>query len=342
MSSSPISNRYEFLFLFDCVNGNPNGDPDAGNAPRIDPQTMRGLVSDVALKRRIRNYIQAVCGNASPNAIFIEHACNLNKHIALAHEETVGQVHVEKKKGKKGEDSETEEGGGAQKKDVKQARDFMCRSFFDVRTFGAVMSTGANAGQVRGPVQIAFAQSVDPILSLDASITRMANAGGEKHFSSKQHQEWEDAQPEDKLRTMGRKSLIPYGLFVGRGFISAFLAEQTGFSEDDLKLLWRAILGMYEHDRSASKGLMTVHPEYAFVFKHVGTSSNEQRAQEAKLGCAHAHKLFQIVESKIIPATRRGLDAPRSIEDYKPLPTIEQVRAELPKGVEAHLMADLA
>jgi CRISPR-associated protein Csd2 len=218
----------------------------------------------------------------------------------------------------------------------------MCRSFFDVRTFGAVMSTGANAGQVRGPVQIAFAQSVDPILSLDASITRMANAGGEKHFSSKQHQEWEDAQPEDKLRTMGRKSLIPYGLFVGRGFISAFLAEQTGFSEDDLKLLWRAILGMYEHDRSASKGLMTVHPEYAFVFKHVGTSSNEQRAQEAKLGCAHAHKLFQIVESKIIPATRRGLDAPRSIEDYKPLPTIEQVRAELPKGVEAHLMADLA
>lgn len=335
---NPIQNRYEFIFLFDCTNGNPNGDPDAGNSPRIDPQTMRGLVSDVALKRRIRNYVQLASGNTAPNAIFIEHASNINKHIALAHESESGRVPVEtKKKGKKGEEVDVEEGGGAKKKDVGKARDFMCRNFYDVRTFGAVMSTGANAGQVRGPVQIAFAQSQDPILSLDASITRMANAGGDRHFSSAQHQAWEDEQPEDKLRTMGRKSLIPYGLFIARGFISAFLAEQTRFTEDDLRLLWRAILGMYEHDRSASKGLMTVHPEYAFVFKHVGTDSDEkQRVQQARLGCAHAHKLFDIVESKI-----PHREAARSIAEYAPLPTIDQLRAECPKGVEAHLMADL-
>jgi CRISPR-associated protein Csd2 len=334
-----IANRYEFIFLFDCTNGNPNGDPDAGNAPRIDPQTMRGLVSDVALKRRIRNYVQLACGNASPNSIFIEHASNINKHIALAHEQVSGSVPVDtKKKGKKGEETDEEEGGGAKKKDVGEARRFMCRNFYDVRAFGAVMSTGANAGQVRGPVQIAFAQSQDPILSLDVSITRMANAGGERHFSSAEHQKWEDDQPEDKLRTMGRKSLIPYGLYVGRGFISAFLAEQTGFSDDDLKLLWRAILGMYEHDRSASKGLMTVHPKYAFVFKHVGTDSDgNQRAQQAKLGCAHAHKLFNLVESKI-----PHREAARSIADYEPLPEIDQVRKECPEGVEARLMADLA
>ncbi len=331
--TTPISNRYEFLFLFDCQNGNPNGDPDAGNAPRMDPQDMRGLVSDVAVKRRIRNYVQLARGNRMAEdgrpgyAIFIEHAINLNRPIAKAHEET-GGLPDEKK--------------GAGKDKVEGAKQWICRNFYDVRAFGAVMSTGANAGQVRGPVQIAFSRSVDPILALDASITRMAVAENVKGArSSKDIKKWEDDQPEDKLRTMGRKSLIPYGLYVGKGFISANLADPThggtGFSEDDLKLLWEAILNMYEHDRSSSKGLMTVHPEYSFVFKHVGTDTNtEQRVRQAMLGCTPAHKLFDLVESKI-----PHVEAPRSITDYENLPTVERIRPELPKGVEAYRMDEL-
>jgi len=323
----PISNRYEFLFLFDCENGNPNGDPDAGNAPRMDPQDMRGLVSDVAIKRRIRNYVQFARDNKSPNCIFVEHATNLNRPIAVAHEETGGIPDPKR---------------GANKDKVEAAKQWICKNFYDVRTFGAVMSTGANAGQVRGPVQIAFARSFDPILPLDASITRMAvaeNIKGAK--SSADIKKWEDEQPEDKLRTMGRKSLIPYGLYIGKGFISANLADPahggTSFSETDLKLLFEAILNMYEHDRSSSKGVMTVHPEYTFVFKHVGTDTDQiQRVREAKLGCAPAHKLFDLVESRI-----RHVMAPRSIKDYGDLPTPMAIRSELPSGVEVYGMSEL-
>ena len=332
--TTPIANRYEFLFLFDCQNGNPNGDPDAGNAPRMDPQDMRGLVSDVAIKRRIRNYVQVAQNNQSPFAIFVEHATNLNRPIAEAHEQTGGMppFDVKKKKWKSTKD----------KADAAQI--WLCKKFFDIRAFGAVLSTGPNAGQVRGPVQIAFSKSVDPILPLDASITRMAVADNEikgPKIGSADFKKWEDEQPEDQLRTMGRKSLIPYGLYVGKGFISANLADPkhggTGFSEADLKLLWEAILNMYEHDRSSSKGLMTVHPEYTFVFKHVGTDTNEeQRARQARLGCAPAHKLFDLVESKISNVT-----APRSIKDYGDLPTPETIRTELPSGVEVYSMADL-
>lgn len=334
--SNVITNRYEFLFLFDCQNGNPNGDPDAGNAPRMDPQDMRGLVSDVAVKRRIRNYVQIARGNSMAenekpgHAIFIEHASNLNVAIARAHEEAGDKKILGEK--------------GATKADVEEARKWMCRNFYDVRTFGAVMSTGANAGQVRGAVQIAFSRSVDPILPLDASITRMAIAkpdgGKAKQMSSADLKKWTDEQPEDELRTMGRKSLIPYGLYIGKGFISANLADPahggTGFSEDDLKLLWEAVLNMYEHDRSSSKGLMTVHAEHTFVFKHVGTDSDiEQRARQARLGCAPAHKLFDLVESGI-----SSVKAPRSIKDYGDLPTPEQIRAEMPKGVEVYSMTE--
>ena len=323
--TTPIENRYEFVFLFDCENGNPNGDPDAGNAPRIDPEDHHGLVSDVALKRRIRNYVQVAGGNASPNAIFVEHATNLNKPITLAHEETGGLPDGKKK---------------ASKDKVGQARDWMCANFYDVRTFGAVMSTGPNAGQVRGPVQFAWARSADRILPLDASITRMAVAEDVKSAkSSADIEAWENEQPEDKLRTMGRKSLIPYGLYIAKGFISGHLAQQTKFSEDDLKLFFRAILDMYEHDRSASKGVMTVHPDHAFVFKHVGTDSDaEQRKRQAILGCAHAHKLFDKVTSRV-SATSEG--APRSLGDYA-LPSIDDLRPDMPAGVEVHLMADLA
>ena len=321
-----IENRYEFIFLFDCENGNPNGDPDAANAPRIDPQDMHGLVSDVAQKRRLRNYVQLAKGNQMPNAIFVEHATNLNRPIAQAHEQTAGGI--------------AESDKGAPKKKVGLTRQWMCKNFYDVRAFGAVMSTGLNAGQVRGPVQLTFARSVDPILPLDVSITRMAVAEDVKGAKTVADLiAWEDKQPEEKLRTMGRKSLIPYGLFVAKGFISANLAEQTGFDDADLRLLWQAILNMYEHDRSSSKGIMTVHPEYAFCFRHVGTDTDlEQRKREAKLGCGQAHRLFSLVTDGI--RRKSGVEAARSIGDYE-LPSLESICKGCPPGVEAHRLADL-
>ena len=309
-----ITNRYEFLFLFDCENGNPNGDPDAGNAPRIDPQDMHGLVSDVAIKRRIRNYVQIARDNEMPNAIFVEHACNLNRPIAKAHEEANGGMPDAKK--------------GATKSQVHAARDWMCANFFDVRAFGAVMSTGPNAGQVRGPVQIAFARSLDPVLPLDVSITRMAVAEEVRGATgSADYEAWEAEQPEDKLRTMGRKALIPYGLYLGKGFISAHLAQQTRFTRDDLKLLFEAILNMYEHDRSASKGLMTVRRP-VFVFKHVGTGNDEkQRRAQAMLGCSPAQILFEEV---VKIRKREGVESPRSFGDYQ----VEVLSDAVPAGVE--------
>jgi len=309
--SEAITNRYEFMFLFDCENGNPNGDPDAGNAPRIDPQDMRGLVSDVALKRRIRNYVQVARGNQMPNAIFVEHATNLNTPIVRSHEETDGGFVPGKK---------------ANKDKVALARKWMCENFYDVRTFGAVMSTGANAGQVRGPVQLAFARSVDPVLPMDISITRMAVAADVKGAKSSQdYLKWTADQPEDELRTMGRKSLIPYGLYVAKGFVSAHLARGTGFSEDDLELLWEAILNMYEHDRSASKGVMSVRPPI-YVFKHEGTDSDPaQRQRQAMLGCAPAHELFALIEVKKLD----DVDSPRAFSDY----TVTVHEDKVPAGV---------
>jgi CRISPR-associated protein Csd2 len=314
---SIIENRYEFICLFDCENGNPNGDPDAANAPRIDPQDLRGLVSDVALKRRVRNYVQVAKGNNSPNAIFIQHGTNLNRPITLSHEKTEGGLSVQ--------------GKGAPKAKVELARQWMCANFYDVRTFGAVMSTGPNAGQVRGPVQFSFARSVDPVLPMDISITRMAVAETVREAkSSKDYEEWEKQQPEDQLRTMGRKALIPYGLYAFKGFISAHLAEDTLFVEEDLSLLWEALLKMFEHDRSASKGVMSIR-EPIFVFKHVGTDTDEdQRKRQTKLGCAPAHKLFDLVQI----AKKAGVEVPRSSADY----TVTFHMSRLPKGVEAHFV----
>ena len=321
--SNSISNRYEFLCLFDCENGNPNGDPDADNAPRIDPEDMHGLVSDVAVKRRIRNYVQVARGNAlaengkQGTAIFIQHASALNVQIAKAHEATGGMPPVVK-------------GAFSPNKDkVLAASQWMCRNFFDVRTFGAVLSTGPNAGQVRGPVQIAFSRSYDPICPLDVSITRVAttkdNITASKTTSSETYRQWEADQPEDKLRTMGRKSLIPYGLYGCRGFISAHLAGNTGFNDDDLELLWEALKNMYEHDRSASKGLMTV--QKLFAFKHVGTDSdNGQRERQAILGCAPAHTLFDLIQIN----KKEGVTSPRSFRDY----VVGVDRENVPAGVE--------
>lgn len=326
-----IKNRYEFIFAFDCENGNPNGDPDAGNAPRLDPQDLHGLVSDVAFKRRIRNYVQIAMGNQAPNAILIEHASNLNTKIARAHEETGGMPKFDGKKWVPG------------KEKVAAAAEWLCANFYDVRTFGAVLSTGPNAGQIRGPVQLSFARSVDPILPMDVAITRVAVADNSikgKDVGSEEFANWEREQPEDALRTMGRKSLIPYGLYIGKGFISANLAQKVNFTDDDLKMLFQAILNMYEHDRSASKGIMTVHPEHSFVFKHVGNDTDlKQRERQAILGCSHAHKLFDLVTSRI--SRKPECDSARRISDYN-LPVIADLQPHLPSGVEVHLMADLA
>ena len=316
-----IQNRYEFLYLFDCENGNPNGDPDAGNSPRIDPEDMHGLVSDVAIKRRVRNYIQIAFGNTAPNAIFVEHATNLNRPITAAHVATDGAP-----------------GGGGNRQQVGRARDWMCQQFFDVRTFGAVMSTGANAGQVRGPVQVAFSRSIDPIFPMDAAITRMAVAEKVRGANTvEDYQKWEDGQEEDSLRTMGRKALIPYGLYVAKGFVSANLAAGTGFSDDDLTHLWDALKGMWDHDRSASKGVMSCRGLY--VFKHVGTDSDViQRVRQAMLGCAPAQRLldFSAPDRKagnpiIEIFHREGLSgSPRTFSDYDVAVHVSR----LPKGVE--------
>ncbi|HLH79931.1 MAG TPA: type I-C CRISPR-associated protein Cas7/Csd2 [Chthonomonas sp.] len=327
--SKPISNRYEFLYFFDCQDGNPNGDPDAGNAPRVDPEDMHGIVSDVALKRRVRNYVLAKHENRMPYAIFIEHATNLNRHITRAHEETGGLKLKTSKEDK------------ASKEKVLEARDWMCANFYDVRTFGAVMSTGPNAGQVRGPVQISFARSIDPIYPLEISITRMAIAEdvqGAK--SSEDYLKWEQEQPEDQLRTMGRKSLISYGLYLARGFVSAHLAQKddmfrgTGFSEADLELLWEALCNMYDHDRSSSKGMMSARK--LIVFKHVGTDTiPEQRKRQAILGCAPAYRLLDVGGSEdhgeIVRVWRKDPQKPaRSFHDY----CLEIYADRVPAGVE--------
>jgi len=317
--SDPIKNRHEFLYLFDCENGNPNGDPDAGNAPRVDPEDMHGLVSDVALKRRVRNYVQEAKGNEIPFAIFVEHATNLNTPIARAHEERNGGYDAAKK---------------ANKDKVARATAYMCESFYDVRTFGAVMSTGPNAGQVRGPVQFSFARSLGPVLPLDLSITRMAVAGpeGKKILdSSAAYARWEAEQPEDELRTMGRKALIPYGLYVAKGFISAHLAQGTGFSQEDLNLFWEALLNMYDHDRSASKGMMSARK--LIVFKHVGTDTDAaKRQRQCILGCAPAHKLLDLGEIVEVRLNREDDDKtpPRRFSDYK----TEIHRDRIPAGIE--------
>lgn len=320
--SNLIQNRYEFLLLFDCERGNPNGDPDAGNLPRMDPQDGHGLVSDVALKRRIRNYVQAAKGNQPPYAIFVQHGSALNKEIARAHENTGGMPPVKSKK------------FVSTSAKAKAAREWMCEQFYDIRTFGAVLSTGPNAGQVRGPVQIAFSRSIHPVLPLDLGITRQATTDdkieAKSDVTSATYEKWEAEQSEDKLRTMGRKTLIPYGLYAAKGFISANLAEQTLFSEDDLKLLWDALLGMFDHDRSASKGIMST--QRLFVFKHVGDTP-----EKSKLGVAHAHRLLDI-DTDLLPNEKavvsirlaNGIKHPRSFEQYK----IEARGGKLPASIE--------
>lgn len=297
--SSPIKNRYDFALMFDVQDGNPNGDPDAGNLPRVDAETGCGLVTDVCLKRKVRNYAMLTKASAPGYDIFVKEKGVLNRAIAEAYE-TLGidleKAPADEKDGKKRNDK-----GSGQGKEVEKARDQMCKAFYDIRTFGAVMSTGANAGQVRGPVQMTFGRSVDRIVSLEHSITRMAVATEEEA----------EKQSGDN-RTMGRKNTVPYGLYVAHGFVSAHLAAQTKFSEDDLKLLWDALVNLFEHDRSAARGLMATRR--LIVFKH-----------ESALGNAPAHKLFERVT-----VTRKDDSKPaRAFSDYEVIVNL----ANLPQGV---------
>lgn len=303
-----IQNRYEFMYYVSCVNANPNGDPDMGNTPRIDPETKTGFITDVATKRRIRNYIQTAFEGQDGMGIIIQQSTNINRFIAQA-KRAAGVEDCAK-----------------QREAVYAGRQKACELFYDVRTFGAVMSTGPNAGQVRGPVQITFGKSLDPVLPMDVSITRMAVADNIKDGTLEQYEESEKKAEADSLRTMGRKQLIPFGLYEVRGFISANLAAETGFDEEDFKALREAILNMYEHDHSSSKGEMAVVSPL-ILFKHTGTDSDEkQRIRQARLGCAPAHKLFELVHVRKKPDVLH----PRSYKDYDAWVELEKV----PAGVE--------
>ena len=276
---SELKNRFDFVYIFDVKDGNPNGDPDAGNLPRVDAETGMGLVTDVCLKRKVRNYVQAAKGLSDGYDIFIKEKAVLNTLIDQAHDDSAVKAATDK---------------------TEAARMFMCKNYYDIRTFGAVMSTGKNAGQVRGAIQLTFARSVDTIATAEHSITRMAVAT-----------EKEAEKQGGDNRTMGRKATVPYGLYVCHGFISANLAQQTGFSEEDLLLFWDALKNMFDIDRSAARGLMSA--QKLIVFKH-----------DSVLGNAPANKLFDLVK------VERVCDgAPRSFNDY----TVTIDMAGLPANV---------
>ena len=280
MTNQAVSKRSDFVLLFDVMDGNPNGDPDAGNLPRIDPETGEGIVTDVCLKRKVRNFVELATGGEPPNAIYIKEKTVLNRRHQEAYEAL-------------GRD------GSSPGDDVSEVRRYMCRNYFDVRMFGAVMTTGVkdglSAGQVRGPVQLTFGRSVGPIVSFEHSITRMA-VTNERDLA--------------KERTMGRKSTVPYGLYRAHGFVSAALARDTEFSNEDQELFFRALAEMFEHDRSAARGMMSTRGLY--VFEH-----------ESELGSAAAHALFERV------TIARKVDVPRSFSDF----VIRVDDDDLPRGV---------
>ena len=309
-----LANRYDFVLLFDVLRGNPNGDPDAGNLPRLDPETNHGLVSDVSLKRKVRNYIELAKNGAAGFNIYVQEGAILNEQHRKAYlAERPGDEKAAKdaKLNPKNED------------EANRLRDFMCRNFFDVRAFGAVMSTGINAGQVRGPVQMTFGQSVEPIVPQEISITRMAATNEAEKRRQSEGQEESNDRPDNS--TMCRKYILPYGLYRSHGFVSAKLAERTGFSDADLNVLREALASMFEHDRSAARGEMAMRKVVAF--KHANP-----------LGNAPAHALFERVkvgrnvdgEFRKIDRRLDNLQPAREFADYK----IEIDRTRLLDGVE--------
>ena len=278
---SALSHRYDFVLFFDVENGNPNGDPDAGNMPRIDPETGRGLVTDVCLKRKVRNYVDLAREGQTGFRIYVQEKAVLNQRNEEAY--TALNLKAEAKKLPKNEE------------EARALTRWMCENFYDIRTFGAVMSTEVNCGQVRGPVQMTFASSVEPVIPAEISITRMAVT---------------NIKDLDKERTMGRKFIVPYGLYRAEGFISAPLAEKTGFSDEDLELFWEALVNMFENDRSAARGKMSSRK--LFVFEH-----------EKRMGCAPAQSLFELV------ICERITEGPaRSFADYA-----IRLTGECPAGV---------
>lgn len=280
-----MENRYEFMMIFDVTNGNPNGDPDAGNMPRVDSETSRGIVTDVCLKRKIRNYVEMAKNGEAGYSILVKADRALNTKFEDAYKECNLAL---KQKGKN-------------KDDVVVARDFICKNYYDVRTFGAVMSTGDNpCGIVRGPIQMNFAQSIDPVLPQEITITRQALTT-EKDFDSNENG-----------GTMGKKNFIPYGLYKAEGYISAMFAEKTGFQEADLELLFEAIEKMFEHDHAAARGKMCMRK--LIVFKH-----------ESKLGNAPSHTLFEKVSIK----RKEDIDVAREFSDY-----VIEIDTNMPEGVE--------
>jgi CRISPR-associated protein Csd2 len=280
------SRRHDFVLVFEVTDGNPNGDPDAGNLPRVDPETMQGLVTDVCLKRKVRDYVDAAKGDEAKFKIYVQ-----NKGVAL-------EIHR-----KRAYEAEKLKPTGTKQKadEIARTRKWMCDNFFDIRTFGAVLTLDPNCGQVRGPAQLTFARSLDPIVPLDLSITRVA-VNTEKELEA------------GKTTEMGRKALVPYGLYMGFGFINPHFAEQTGFSNDDLALFWEALTCMWDLDRSASRGRLACRGLY--VFTH-----------DSKLGKAPAYKLFDLV--KVV--RKNPQTPPRSFGDYEiSLPQKET----LPEGVK--------
>lgn len=274
-----LKNRIDFVYIFDVQDGNPNGDPDAGNLPRVDAETGMGIVTDVCIKRKVRNYVQVAKGLANGYDIFVKEKAVLNNEIDKAHDDAKVKATQNK---------------------IAAARQYMCEHYYDIRTFGAVMSTGKNAGQVRGPIQLTFARSVNPVATSEHSITRIAVATPKEAESQN-----------GENHTMGRKATIPYGLYVCHGFISANLAQQTGFTEDDLALFFDALKNMFDLDRSAARGLMSA--QKLIVFRHA-----------SELGNAPANKLFDLV--KVEKTTN---DVPRSFKDY----AVSINTSALPNGV---------
>lgn len=294
--ANTIQNRYDFVLLFDVKDGNPNGDPDAGNLPRVDPETSNGLVTDVCLKRKIRNYVQLAKSLTPPNDIFVKEGAILNKEIREAYEGigiNFSETPADKKDGK-----ERKTKGQAQGAEVEKGRTQMCQKYFDIRTFGAVMSTGPNAGQVRGPVQLTFARSISQVVPTEHSITVCAARKEEK-------------PPEGQIGIQGRKYTIPYGLYRCHGFISAPLAAQTKFTDEDLSLFWEALKNLFEHDHSAARGQMAT--QKLIVFKH-----------DSPMGNAPSHKLFDMVKVSELKSP------PRDIADYT---IIVPEQRDMPSGV---------
>ena len=371
-----IKNRYEFVYLFDVTNGNPNGDPDAGNAPRQDYETGKGIVTDVCLKRKIRNYVDITKNNQAPYEIHVREGAFLSEHHKRAHlaienetiqmivpddlvvelkafesypdgilfsdnggrpclilsladlEETEKKVKALDEKKKKEDINNPKLISPAAKAKLrelfidskeKKAAQWMCKNFFDVRTFGAVMSTGdMRCGQIRGPVQLGFAESIDPIVGKEIPMSRTAAVS---------------VDDPDQKGLGARKSIVPYGLYRVHGYISAHLASQTNFTEDDLEILWSALLNMFDQDPAAARTGM--HAQKLIVFKHIGTDNDEnQKKEQARLGCAPAHKLFELVTVELINKDQKNLP-PRSFADYKKIDFADIKSKAMALGVEA-------